>query len=422
MKKRGFAAALAFLLFASIFVGILQIQIASAQGIEVSSVLVKGTLRGEEVARKTLNLKSQESGTFKLNVESVPGINLGEKEFELKAGASRIIDVVFNSAGLEQGVYIGAINVEGPTDSLQIPLIFEVESKEVLLDANVDIPPVYTEIAPGAKMVYQLRAFDLTSGGGLQEGLGAVNADVEYSVFALDGNVLVTRSEQIVVDRQSQVTNTISFPEDIAPGNYILSAAVKYQNSTGISSQIFEIKEPSAPATGKTEGLDYVILIASAVGVAVFLAVIFLFVYLLRERDKVLRELKSYNAREIKEVKKLLEAQGQKIREKGIRRSDFKKQAKEKITKLKKRQQKRISEMEKLRSAGNVKQMEKKLKEWKHQGYNISPTEYKVRELSKTDMEKILTDWKKKYSKKIQKEQPKSIKRKKNSYSKKKKR
>lgn len=413
MNKREVFAVFLILVFSAGFV--------LGQGsTEISSVLLKATVSGDDFTSKTINIADAEGGSFELRVVSVPGVSIEEKSFVLGPGEEKLIDIVFDSNGVEVGVHVGFIEIQGPVDSTRLPVIFEVESEDVFFDANIDIPPVYTEIERGSKIVYQVKVFDLTAGGGLQQGLGPETVEIEYTVSDLEGNVLITRSEQLVVNEQSQVTNTISFPEEVEAGNYLLSAVVKYKSSVGVSSQTFTIIEVEARERGSfgIDLSDYGVLIIVGIALLVFFGIIGLFVYLLRERDKVLLELRSYNSKEIREVKDLLKAQLRVVgRRTSVDSGVVKAEVNAKIRKLKKKQESRVLQMKSMKSKGlSAEYMRRKLKQWESKGYNVSPVEYKVKELSHGEMKKILGKWKKKYAKSVKKkEKPKIIKRKKNS-------
>ncbi len=405
---------------------IISLQYASAASAELSDFVLKASVKQGERLTKNLKVGGSESGEFNLRVVSAQGVKLKERTFSLEENQEKNVEVIFDAVGVGTGVYIGVIEIIGPEDALNVPVIFEVESEDVFFDVNIDIPPVYIEITPGAKLVYQAKIFDLTAGGGLQEGLGPVTIDIEYIVSGLDGSVLLTKNEQQIVDKQSQITNTISFPEEVARGAYVLSAIAKYKTSVGISSQTFEIRDEEKSGGLGINFSDYTILIVIGFAMILFFFVIFLFVYLLRERDKVLVELRKYNTEEIRQVRELLKEQQEILRERrpaagrmpksAVIDSLVKKEVDEKISKLKKKQAERIEQVRKLSKQGlSADEMKRKLEQWKKQGYNISPAEYKIKKLSTHEMKEVLKRWKKKYrTKQRKKAKPKNIKRRKN--------
>jgi hypothetical protein len=314
------------------------------------------------------------------------------------------IEVTFDSTEVTPGVYVGHIQINSPKETLLIPVIFEVESKNVFFDANLDIPPVYTEISQGEKVVSQVKIFDLTSGG-TQKGVGAVSVDLEYKVFDLDGKVLSLEAESLVVDGQTQITKTIGFPENVKTGNYVLGVVVNYKSSIGVSTQNFAIIKSSETGSGINFS-DYNMLIIIIIGAVLFLVIVFLFVYLLRDRDKILVELRRYNAQEMRNVRKILEEQRMLLTNKGKKFKGLKKELdiseeiEKKLDELKEKQKIRVKEIKKLEKSGEIGEMRRKLREWKAKGYNTLPMEYKIKGLSNSEMKAIMAKWKKKYSSK----------------------
>src|SRR5205823_1814544 len=122
--------------------------------------------------------------------------------------------------------------------------VFEVESKDVFFDSNLEIPVKYSDISPGDNMVVQLNVFDLFSG--TKTGLNSSSVDVEYTIHDLDGNKIISEHETLVVDNQISITKTMQFPKTIKTGQYVLSVVLNYRSSVGISSELFTISNKPA--------------------------------------------------------------------------------------------------------------------------------------------------------------------------------
>lgn len=372
--------------------------ISAYSGTEVSTMLIKSSLYSGGNDSKTFNIESELGGDFSIEVDSLNGVSVDEDGVFVLANEKMAIEVGFDSAGLDLGTYVGTIKITGPSDSMMIPVILEVESDIVLFDVNLDIPPAYSSIEQGEKLIYQTKIFDLTASGGLQEGLGSVSVNVEHTVYDLKGSILLTQSEQQIVNKQSQITNTIDFPQGFVSGVYVLSTIVNYKNSSGISSQTFEIIPKSEEIKFNFENADYTLIIILGAGLFLFLLIIFLFVYLIRERDKILSELRKYNSKESREVYRLLSEQKKLAKQKGKDIWKTEKEAERKIKSLKAKQEQRIKSFKTLKKAGATEEMKQKLKEWKSKGYNTLAMEYKMKDLTKSEMKSILERWRKKYA------------------------
>jgi hypothetical protein len=367
-------------------------------GLEVSSLLLKVSLKEDESVTRMFSVTSEVGQDYSLEVFSVPGVKLSETSFVLDKGERKEIGVDFDSRGVDSGVYVGSIHIKNIHETLSLPVVMEVESRDVFFDANLDIPPAYTEIKAGERVVAQVKIFDLTSGGGTQEGLnglGIVSIDLEYSIFDLDGNVLSSEGERLVVDKQTQITKTFNFPSSVEAGDYVISVLVRYGSSVGISSQMFSIKgeetEPfSMGSFSYSSTLILFLILLFTFGV------VFLFVYIVRDRDKIIDDLKKYHRRELNMQKEMLEQQAKFLKQKGNYNIDVKKEVAEKVGELKKEQKKQVSELRSLKNSGNVGEMKKKIREWEKRGYHAGGLKYKLRELSVKDMNKLMKGWKKK--------------------------
>lgn len=360
---------------------------------DVSSVLLKVSVQKGGTAERMIKINSEEGGEFRLDV-NLEGVSVGESSFVLQKGETKDIRIYFDSSSVAEGVYVGHIAISGSGRDERLPVIFEVESRDVFFDSNLNIPQQYVEVLPGGKLVAEIKIFDLVSGG-TTNGLSATNIDVEYHVYDIYGSEISSESESVVIDKQTQITKTLSIPKDIERGQYVFGVSVKHSSSVGTSSQVFNIGNREISFSfGKFDGEFFAILI---IVVIFLLGLVLLFIYLLRDRDRLFLGLKKHNTEELKRQKELLLAQARVMRGRGISRKRVEREVKKNVTALKDKQKKRIEEMRKLKEAGDVKKMKKKLNEWKKKGYNTLALEYKLKGLSTGEMKNLLKKWKKEY-------------------------
>ena len=366
-------------------------------GVEVSSVLLKVSLHKGDSVSKPISISSDVGGEFKLSAENVQGIVLSEYNFILDREEKKQISIRFDTSTLDPGIYVGHIRIASLKDVSIIPVIFEVESEDVFFDTNLDIPPAFTELEPGGKLIAQLKIFDLTSGG-TTEGLGVTTVDMEYFLYNLDGRVLSSETESIVVERQTRVTKTISLPTDLETGDYVFVAIAKYRSSVGVSSHLLSVKEQERLLFGSMfEGSNFNFFLIIIVFLVLFLGIIFLFVYLIHDRNKLFLELRKYNTQELRRQREFLLAQEKLIRRKRLSTpKKVKREVRKKIKELKSKQRKRIGEFRGLKKQGNIKEMERKLKDWKSLGYSTFVLESKLKGLNVKEMKALMNEWKRK--------------------------
>jgi hypothetical protein len=395
MENRGYSRAFLILFMVLLSLGISGV--VEAKTLDVESLLLKVSMHQGEYQSKTIRLSGLESGEVFLNT-NVNGVILNQNNFSINPGETKSIEAFFNSSGILPGVYVGSVEVKSGSDVTLIPIIFEIESNDVLFDLNIDIAPQYNELAPGKSLVSLVKIYDLSSGG-TSNGLGATKVDVSYVVLSSDGGIINSETESIVVDKQTQVIKSVTFPNDIKEGDYIYAVEVKYKDSIGVSTYNFRIVSNSAFAGVNVESLDWKFFSVVIAMIIFFSGLGVLFIYFLKDKDRVILELERYNSEELAKQKELLEAQGKLLDEKGeVDKKKVNKEIEQKVFALKEKHKARMEVVKKLRKKGADKELEKKLLEWKKSGYDTIALEAKLGSLGVNDMKKLMADWKKKYN------------------------
>jgi len=391
MSKRGVSRLFCILIVLSLFF----IRICSAE-FEVESSFLKTSITQGEYANRSLSVSSGTGDFMEISGDS-PWMQISEKNIALNAGEIKNVNIVLNSSGLSPGIYLGSIKIMGGKSSVSIPVIFEVQSKDLFFGLNIDIPAQYTDVSPGGKMLAQIKIFDLTTSGGTSKGVGSSVIKMEYEVMDMQGRIIVSDSEDMVINGDTTTTKSISIPETLPKGDYLLSASCRYKSSSATSSRIFRIIETSSGNSwfqgGEFFSQPYFILLASLLFLAIIL---FLFSYFLRDRDKMLLELKKYNSWELNHQKSLLKEQAKILAGRGISKGEISREYRRKINHLRKKRKSRISEISKLQKSGSsYSEMRRKLNEWKREGYNTFNLEYKMKGLNEKDMKEMISKWKK---------------------------
>lgn len=349
---------------------------------EVDSLLLKVSLVEDRFIEKEIKISGLEEGDISLSVENIEGVSLSDNDFFLNSGESKKIRVSFNSSDLNPGVHVGKIKVVSAEDSASIPIIFEIESKDVFFDLNLDVSNKYSSVKPGEDFVVDMKIYDLAN-------LGTSKVEIEYYVRDTNGNVLISEAEGIIVSDESSISKTIALPKDISEGTYIFSAVIKYQSSIGVSSRFFDVSNKGS----NESNLNFGSLNMFSILMAIFLIVLLgLLVYFIRSRDKMILGLRRYNSMELKRQKDLLLSQAKILSKssKDVDRGEINREVKEKVKSLKKKQKERVSAFKSLKRKGDSASMKKKLEEWKKKGYDTSPLDYKLKGLSSVEMKKIM--------------------------------
>ena len=319
----------------------------------VSSILLKITLTEGESLEKSVNVFTDEFSEFFLQVQNLEGVSLNEQSFSLDSGESKEVIVSFDSVGLETGIYVGKIEIRSKQGVSELPISFEIQSEDIFFDVNIDIPPSYSIISSGGKFVAQVKIYDLTESQGAGS-LGATSIDVDYFISSSDGEVISWETEKVVVDKKAEFSKTISFSENAKDGNYFFGAIVRYGSSVATASQFFSVKKEKKGNIFSI-GEDFRFLAILVFILIIFLGFIFMFVYIIKDRDKLVLELKRYNSEELMAQRNLLFEQRRVLEEKGEDKKVIRQEIKKKIISLKKKQKERVGEVRKLKKIGSKK-------------------------------------------------------------------
>jgi len=326
---------------------------------DVDNALLKLVIKEGESASKTLKIISHEDADFRIEKNGLEFIDIDDLDFFVKKGEEINIDVLFNNNDLEAGVYFGELVIVGK-NSVVVPVIMEIESKDILFDGNINIPLDYVNTYSGENTAIENKLFNL-------ENIGLKNVEVSYLLENSVGKVVFSDEENIAIESQVLNTKVISIPEDSEEGNYLFTSIVRYKNSVGTSSYLFRIS--NKPSNYLEDNFFMWIVI-------VLLIVLLFFVfYYTKKRDLVLVELQKEYKKELNNGAKIIEEERRKAKIKGNKKDPtlkkIEKKHAEKIRTIETVYRDRIKTIKVLRKKKRESEISKKLKQWKKQGYNI---------------------------------------------------
>ncbi|MFC1685909.1 hypothetical protein ACFLZZ_02695 [Nanoarchaeota archaeon] len=180
--------------------------------------------------------------------------------FVLSAGELKEIPVEF-SVGLfeDLGVFGGFIIVELGEKSYRIPVVIEVESRDLGFDIDLIILEEFDKVNPGDVIPTEVT---ITSFGAIVDG------ELNYVIKDLENNIVVQFSEAIEIKNQTYVKE-ILIPENIVEGKYVLYVSLTFEDQVAIASvPLFTVVLP-APLT-KPIGIVLFVLSILAISSAVW--------------------------------------------------------------------------------------------------------------------------------------------------------
>ncbi len=220
----------------------------SINDFDVDYVLLKVLVKQNEYIQKQLSVMATSGHETRINA-NILGledlIKLDSSSFALKPGQTKILNLNFSSFdsrnGIEQqpGVYVGRLVLSSNNIQRELPIIFEVETKNVLFDINLN--PVVSEkdAKQGKSAQVEIKLFNLQS-------VESQDVELEYFVKDTNGNAVFQENEKVNIKTQASFFKTIPIPENLKDGNYIFAAQIRYGNSVGTASYLFDVSAPEA--------------------------------------------------------------------------------------------------------------------------------------------------------------------------------
>jgi hypothetical protein len=363
IKKVIFALAFILLIVSAIFFAysyFLKEKFSSS--FKVDSVLLKKVVKEGE--NSTLNVKIINLGNeskFNLRFSGAEIFYLNEQTFILNNLESREVDIIINKS--YPGIYTGALIISKDKEEKIIPLVFEVQTKEVFFVVNSDINAQYKSINPGEEFITDVKFFNLKDKDTHQ-------ISVKYEIKNIENKIIDSEIKTENIAPRTSFPKSFLIPKQISAGDYIFTVFVEYKGFISTSSDLFSVSE-------KRKLPDFLNLNFFILIVVLFLFVIlFLLFYLFYERNKLFFKLRKQHSEQIKiysqkidlkEKESIAKARTEKEKKKIIHEfSDAKKKI---IGEIKKEQKKQKSNFEKLKKSKDKKFIEKKISEWDYKTY-----------------------------------------------------
>jgi len=203
---------------------------------------IKITLRQGQKKEETVNIKNTGETTLNIRATLKPlrefifSPALDEVKITLNPDEKQPLNLIFGAKEDQKpGIYTGEIVIKSGALEKIINVILEIESAQPLFDVDVEVLPKYKSISPGNDIVMEISLFNI-------RGIGKFDVALEYSIIDFAGNIIVEEHEIVTVETQEKFTKKLFVPTDTKPGNYIASVKVTFEDSVGISSDVFEVK------------------------------------------------------------------------------------------------------------------------------------------------------------------------------------
>jgi hypothetical protein len=253
------------------------VKVEKISNFTLSEDFIKILLKPGGITKKTLKISNNgyNNLTITINLINLEDFliffgGVSEYKFDLSVGETKSIQLnFFTSEEQKSGIFPGKLIVTGDGIGKLITIVIEVESEKPLFDIDVEIPQKYKEVQPGEEVLAQLTIYNIKR-------MGRVDVYVEYGLKDINGNIIVSEHETIAVEMQVSILKSLDIPFNTKPDNYVLYAIVKYDNTTGIGTDILRVVK-------KEVGIQTIIIL-SLVFIAVTMVSLFLLIIRIIER------------------------------------------------------------------------------------------------------------------------------------------
>ncbi len=213
---------------------------------KVDQILIKVLIKEDESMARPINIMNTYTEDLDIEIRHqylLDMVSVSDSNFVVRPGQTKTVQINFRAIADEKsikqkpGAYVGNLLFTNNLNIVRTPTIIEIETKDVLFDANIEVPIGQKQIKQDGYLDVKITLFNLKR-------IGLTNLDVEYFVKDIVGNTIITETESVTVETQASFVKTIHLPKNLNPGEYVFGAIVRYGSSVGTSTLLFEVIEP----------------------------------------------------------------------------------------------------------------------------------------------------------------------------------
>lgn len=359
---------------------------------KVSIFLLKSMINeGESVTNTFRITNTGDDRDFQIQTTNLEDlIQLDSSNFNLNKGEIKEVKIVFEDKQMTYppSIYTSTLIIKAGLKKIEIPIILEIQSSEILFATNLDAAPDYKEVLPGEQIPIDIKLFNLKD-------IKNHNIEIQYAVKNAYNEVITSESEKIVVGMDVSTTKTIDLPKDIELGNYVIGVIVKSGDSIATSSYLFKVSKDDDKKVSLTS--DNYILTFIIITMAFLVGIVALVIYdrnslFLRLEKQHKREVSSYIT-QIKEQQKKALAESKSKKEKRKIKRSFRKLRKIARKKIKQRHHLRKNKLRTLRKEKRHNKIKEQLDAWEKQGFDTG--ELFIKPTKEGKLEDQIKEWKK---------------------------
>jgi len=205
-------------------------------GIEVSQELIKMFLKKGEISTAEFSIKNIGTDPVIILIENSENnmLSISPKALSLESNGTQKVKITVSAKETEPGIYPAEIIIKTKDIVKKVNLIIEIESEKVIFDLTLDIPPESRQLLAGEELTFNPTIFSIT---------GELNKEIEifYVIKDFSGNIILQETEKLTIKDQLTFLKRLKLPQDIKVGKYVIAVSVKYKESFGVTSNVFDV-------------------------------------------------------------------------------------------------------------------------------------------------------------------------------------
>jgi len=334
------------------------------------------------IAVNSIKITGLNDASYTVKMEGLEGlISVDKSKFALNSGEEAFLKVRFSTGNETLGIYLGFLEISSKRQVQEIPIILEIQTSEVLFDGNMNLFPKGEDYNPGQKITADIKVYDLGS-------IGQSGVNLTYFFKDFKGNVLESRSENIIVNEEYEFSKTFDL-SDFKLGDYVLGVVIDYQGTIGTVSSYFKVVEKNRIA-----GSNWIMII----GLLILVILVFFILFLLYKNklmEDIRKEYKSEIRKQIQLINKRKKGYNKlTVHERDVYKKELSKIKKKRLKGLKKNYVSRVKKLSRIRRKKGKKVFMRELNKWKKKGYDTSVLEKKYKLPSVGKIRSQISKWK----------------------------
>lgn len=201
---------------------------------EISPETLEISMKTQEIKEKTITITNTGFTTLNISIQTTLSelITFSQSNFLLPLTDSK--EIILTLSTTEAGVYSDNLIFSSPTLEKTLPILIEVEEKEMILDLKLELDEQYKQVQPGGEISAKISLFNLGE-------TKPISILLNYYIKDIQGNKIMHQTETTSIQDGKSFTKTITLPDNINYQNYIFYVEATSQGSTAVSGEIFEV-------------------------------------------------------------------------------------------------------------------------------------------------------------------------------------